>query len=78
MGCLFHKSRTISSQGRYDHFDTPPGVILSQNGPLEKGENFWGELSPGFEPGVSESLVNQGLRKKGLPLKWIDFESGPF
>ena len=37
-GCLFQKARTISSQGRYDHFDTPPGAgsIIAHRGGFVK------------------------------------------
>ncbi len=37
-----HKGHTISSQPRYDHFDTSP--CLSQHLTPEKRLGFWGEL----------------------------------
>ena len=46
----------ISSQGRYDHFDTPPGVfhpkIVSRKKERTFGENF-APLSPG---GIRKAL----------------------
>ena len=56
----------ISSQGRYDHFDTPPGVfhpkIVSRKKERTFGEKR--ELCPTFARGHPESLINQRFPKR--------------
>jgi len=60
---VFQIAGTISSQGRYDHFDTPPGVfhpkIISRKKERTLGENF-APLSPG---GIRKALSIKAFRK---------------
>ena len=62
----------ISSQPRYDHFDTAP-KNLSQHLALEKGENRWGEQAkniklkqPTFPETTPFCIQNAAIKRPGF------------
>ena len=62
----------ISSQPRYDHFDTAP-KNLSQHLALEKGENRWGEQAkniklkqPNFPENTPFCIQNAAIKRPGF------------